>query len=188
MSAHKFINNMRMWANMATQGSLFTALGNITAFDPTGYQVQVILQEATNDAPALQTGWIPLATPWAGNGWGMFCPASPGDLILVFFQDGSLQNPIAGMRLFFDGALPLNVPAGEMWLVHKTGSALKLTNDGGITIQGTADINIASDTKINLTAPEINITGATIKAGDTGGSFDYLKKADGSNTANLQGS
>ncbi len=182
MSAHKFINNMRMWANMATQGSFYTALGMVTAFDPTGYQVQVLLQE---DFP---TGWIPLASPWAGNGWGMFCPASPGDLILVFFQDGSLQNPIAGMRLFFDGALPLNVPAGEMWLVHQTGSALKLTNDGGITIQGTADINIASDTKINLEAPEINITGATIKAGETGGSFDYLKKADGSNTANLQGS
>ena len=157
MSAQKLLNTMRMWSNMATQNIAQTALGLVNAFDPSTYQVQVLLQEATEDAPALPTGWIPLTSPWAGNGWGMFAPASPGDLILVFFQDGNLQNPIAGMRLFFDGAQPLAVQGGECWLVHQSGSCLKFNNDGTVTLNSNANLTISSVTQIDLDAPTINI-------------------------------
>lgn len=157
----KFINSIKMWANMSTQGTANTSLGIVNAFDPNNYQVQVLLHAATDSAPALQTGWIPLATPWSGNGWGMFCPAKTGDLILVYFQDGSLQNPIAGMRLYFDGAQPLNVPSGEFWLVHETGSYLKMTNDGKISVHSKSDMNLTSDTKINISAPTVTITQIT---------------------------
>ena len=189
----KFINSIKMWANMSTQGTALTSLGVVNAFDPNTYQVQVLLHAATDSAPALQTGWIPLATPWSGNGWGMFCPAKTGDLILVHFQDGSLQNPIAGMRLYFDGAQALNVPSGEFWLVHETGSYLKLTNDGKISISSGDNIEIISGTQINIMAPKINIVGSevniysdAIKAGQESGQFQPLFKSDGSLTENVE--
>jgi len=49
--------------------------------------------------------------------------------------------------------LPLPVSSGEFWLVHKTGSFLKLTNDGKVSINGNAEIDI--------TAPIINIGSTT---------------------------
>jgi len=186
MSVTKLANTLRMMSNMASQGMMATAIGSVNAFDPSGYQVQVLLQAQTSDGPALQTGWIPLATPWAGNGWGMFAPASPGDLILVFFQDGSLQNPIAGMRLFFNGQQPLNVSSGEMQLVHQSGSAFKFNNDGSV--------ELIANTELNLNAPTVNINASSacnincpsITAGPTGGTFEPLLNALSVPTLNIK--
>jgi len=167
---------------MASQGAMSTALGSVNAFEPVGYQVQVLLQAETPDSPASSTGWIPLASPWTGNGWGLFAPASPGDLILVFFQDGSLQNPVAGMRLFYDEQLPTAVQAGELWMVHKSGSALKFSNDGTVTLNSNTKMQISSDTEIDLTAPIVTINAASscnilspvVNAGVTGGPFETV--------------
>lgn len=150
-----------MVSNMASQSAMSTALGMVNAYDPTNYQVQVLLQAPTEDSPASITGWIPLASPWVGNGWGMFSGASPGNLILVFFQDGSLQNPIAGMCLFNDSQLPLSVDAGEFWLVHQSGSALKFNNDGTVVINSNANFTLSSDTQIDITAPVVNINASS---------------------------
>lgn len=194
MSAQKLLNTMRMWANMATQGLAYTSLGAVNAFDPSTYQVQVLLQAPTEDAPAFTTGWIPLASPWVGNGWGMFAPASPGDLILVFYQDASLQNPIAGMRLFFDEQRPLPVDAGEFWLVHQTGSTLKFNNDGTVDLSSNDTLRLAAVNEIDLTAPTVNITASTacnitspaINAGVSGGTFEPLLNVLMQPTVNLK--
>lgn len=185
MSAQKLLNAMRMMSSMANQGTMQTAIGKVNAFDPSTYQVQVLLQAATDDAPALATGWIPLASPWTGDGWGMFVPASTGDLILVFFQDGSLQNPIAGMRIFYDEQLPTEVQGGEMYLIHKSGSCLKFLNDGTVELNSNSTLKISSDTKIDLTAPIVNIDAEMIKAGPEDGVFQPVLLADSSTSINL---
>ena len=186
---------------MSMQGQTFTALGSVNAFDPTGYQVQVLLQAETEDAPATVTGWIPLASPWTGNGWGMFAPASTGDLILVFFQDGSLQNPIAGLRLFYNDQLPIPVEAGEMWLVHKSGSSLKFKNDGTVSLESPGTLSVSSLNQIDLTAPTVNINADTAcninagainlnsvltQVGPTGGTFQQLFNVLSQPTVNLE--
>ena len=32
------------------------------------------------------------AYPWAGNGWGLVCPPSPGDQVLVIPQEGDAEH------------------------------------------------------------------------------------------------
>jgi len=203
--SNKLINQLRSIVNSATQGTKFTALGLVNAYDPTGYQVQVLLQAETEDSPGSITGWIPVSTPWSGDQWGMFCPPSPGDLILVFFQDGSLQNPVAGMRLYFDKQRPLaNPKSGELYFVHKSGSSVALTNDkkititssggssivltedGKITINASSDYSITSSTKIDLNAPEINLNAPQINCGPTGGTFEPLLNVMSNPTVNLK--
>ncbi|MFI4954877.1 MAG: hypothetical protein ACHP9Y_03080, partial [Gammaproteobacteria bacterium] len=66
-----FINEMRAQATMSMSNRYYSSIGKITSYDPGTGLVLVQIYEATADIPALQTGWIPIASPWSGSGWGM---------------------------------------------------------------------------------------------------------------------
>ena len=56
-------------------------------------------------------------------------------------------NPNMGfvcLRFFNDDYRPLAVPSGELWLVHQSGAYLKLTNDGKVSINAAAEIDIGA--------------------------------------------
>lgn len=161
MSHEKFLNMIRMQAATVMSGLSMTDIGIVTGYDSTNYLVTVELypSDSTSGAPALQTGWIPLFTPWVGNGWGLFAPPNIGDIIEVHYQAGSLQNGYAGLRSFNFGATPQNsVPSGEFWLVHSTGSTIRLTNDG--------KINITANVELDITAPIVNVSSPVVNLGN----------------------
>lgn len=114
-----------------------TRHGIVTSYDPATYSVNVELQPDKK-----LTGWIPLVSPWVGNGWGMFCPPSIGDAVEISFQEGDNENGVAGWRFYNDEDRPLPCPSGEFWLVHGTGTYFKLLNDGKILLNSTAEIDI----------------------------------------------
>ena len=89
------------------------------------------------------SGWLPVLSPWVGNGWGMACPPNPGDEVLLVPQQGDLEQGIIVGRSFSSQQLPPMAAAGEFWLVHQTGSFLKLCNDGTIQIKG--DVHVQGD-------------------------------------------
>ena len=89
------------------------------------------------------SGWLPVLSQWVGNGWGIACPPSPGDQVLLVPQDGDIEQGVIVGRVFSVNQMPPVAPGGEFWLVHKTGSSLKLCNDGTIQIQG--DLHVAGD-------------------------------------------
>jgi uncharacterized protein involved in type VI secretion and phage assembly len=130
------LNAMRQQATQAMGERAMTRLGEIKSYDPGNYTVRVIIQPDGN-----LTGWIPLLSPWVGNGWGMFCPPTIGDLVEVQYQECDHDAPIACMRFFNDKNRPLSVPSGEFWLVHKSGSLLKFHNDGSIEVSAPAAIS-----------------------------------------------
>lgn len=108
-----------------------TRLGIISSFDPDNYAVKVKLQpEGT------ETGWLPLSSPWVGNGWGLFAPPAMGDQVVVHAQEGEGETRIACDRLYSDEDRPLKVDAGEFWLVHQSGMKIRLTNQPSIQIFG----------------------------------------------------
>lgn len=147
-------NQMMLAAKMATADRAPTKLGAVTSYDPDNYAVVVLLRPED-----ITTGWLPLVSSWSGNNWGMFAPPSIGDLVEVQFVDGSLEAGFACQRFYTDQNRPLNVPSGEFWLVHKSGSLLKFHNDG------TVELHAA--TAINSSAPQWTHTGPmTINDGD----------------------
>lgn len=138
-------NAMRAHAAMAMQERAAPRLAKVTSYDPVNYCVKVTLQpEGT------ETGWIPVLSPWIGNGWGLFCPPTPGDMVEIQFQEDSINAGFACLRFFTDANRPLTVQSGEFWLVHKAGAFFKFTNDGKALIN--------SAVEIDATAPVINIT------------------------------
>lgn len=128
MSTSRLHNAVRGIAAAAGQGRAGTRIGLVSAYDPNRYAVKV--KFPPDD---VETGWIPLQAVQVGNGFGIYAPPNLDDQIKVEFQDGAQDAGIAGGTLFNDIDVPLAVPAGEVWIVHKSGALWKLTNDGKAT-------------------------------------------------------
>lgn len=125
------MNAVRGEAERVTSRIATTRLGTISSYNPDNYTVKVKLQpEGT------ETGWLPLTSPWVGNGWGMFAPPAMGDQVEVAFDGGDAEVGLANNRLYSDADRPLRVEAGECWLVHQSGMKIRLTNEPSVQIFG----------------------------------------------------
>jgi phage gp45-like len=110
--------------------------GVVASVDPTHATARVTLQPE-----GVLTGWLPILSPWVGAGWGLVCPPSPGDQVLVLPQEGVADHGVIVGRAFSGPQMPPAAPVGELWLVHKSGSFLKLTNDGTVQVNGDLHVN-----------------------------------------------
>jgi hypothetical protein len=131
MSLPGLLNIIRREAEKVLTQVARPRMGTVTSYDPASYCAKVLLQPE-----GVETGFLPIATDWLGNGWGLFCPPTAGDVVEVQFQEGGKNAGYIKGRLFGDQFRPLAAPSGEFWLVHKTGSFIKLLNDGTIRSKG----------------------------------------------------
>ena len=118
---------MKAQAAQLDQGWAQPRLATVSSVDPTTYTARVLVQPE-----GLLSGWLPVVGVWVGNGWGLACPPSPGDQVVVLWQEGDAEQGLIIGRLWSQAVPAPVVPGGEMWLVHQTGSYLKLHNDGSI--------------------------------------------------------
>jgi phage baseplate assembly protein gpV len=127
----------------------------VLSYDPNNYCCKVKFQPDGNES-----GWIPVSSPWIGAGWGIVCPPSVGDAVQVEFQEGDAGAGYIVARFFNDVDKPPGAcPSGEFWLVHKSGSFLKFTNDGNVSLKTTTYAIDAANVTVtgNITA-QGNIT------------------------------
>jgi len=125
-----FLNRLKAQAAQQDQGWAQPRLGVVTSVDPATFTARVTIQPE-----GVLSGWLPIASPWVGAGWGLACPPSPGDQVLVLWQEGDAEHGIVVSRLWSNASAPPAAPVGELWLQHKSGSFLKLHNDGSIESQ-----------------------------------------------------
>jgi len=157
----QLLNAMRAQAALAGSGKASVRLGIVSSYDHANYCAKVRLQPDD-----VETGWLPVVSPWVGNGWGLFAPPTPGDLVEVQFQEDHIEAGFVCQRFYNDSDRPLDVPSGEFWLVHQSGSLLKFHNDGTVELHANAAIN-SSAPVWNHTGP-VNITGdVTITGNET---------------------
>lgn len=158
------LNAMRMQAMLAGNSRVSTLMGTVKGYNPANYCAKVMIQPEN-----IESGWLPIASPWVGNGWGLVAPPTDGDVVAVVCQEGDINAGIISLRLFNDNARPPSVqsggtktyaPSGEFWLAHQSGSLLKFHNDGSVEL--TVNTNLAATVGGNLNA---SVTGnAVIKA------------------------
>ena len=135
MTIERLLNVMRMQSQAVVGNTAQTRFATVSSYDPNNYAVKVLYQPDNTES-----GWLPIGTSWAGNGWGMFSPPPIGTMVKVSFQEGNHEAGIVSTSHFNDGYRPLPVPSGEMWLVHGSGSSVKILNDGSISITGNTTI------------------------------------------------
>ena len=112
--------------------------GTVTSVNANDGTARVLIQPE-----AVLSGWLPVLSQWVGNGWGLVCPPTPGDQVLLVPQEGDIEQGIIIGRVFSRKQPPPAAPPGEFWIVHESGSFLKLCNDGTIRVQG--DLHVAGD-------------------------------------------
>ena len=133
-----FLNALKAQGANQDQASGTPRFGIVTSVDPTTATARVTLQPE-----GVLTGWLPLLTPWVGNGWGLICPPSLGTQVLVLPQEGDAEHGlIIGASWSTQTTAPA-APSGEFWLVHQSGSYLKLQNDGTVQVKG--DLHVAGN-------------------------------------------
>ena len=146
-----FLNMIKAQASALDQGTGQPRLGIVSSVDPSGYTARVMLQPE-----GVLSGWLPVLSSWIGAGWGLACPPSPGDQVLVLAQEGDAEHGIIAGRLWSATQPPPAAPSGELWLVHKSGSFLKLTNDG----------LVSGNAKTWVLTGDVHVTGSVVVSGD----------------------
>ena len=134
----RFLNLIKQHAGALDQGGSQPRFATVTSVNPTAATARVTLQPE-----GVLSGWLPVLSPWIGAGWGMCCPPSPGDQVLVLAQEGDADHGIIVGRAFSNTQPPPATPVGELWLIHNSGSFIKLQNDGSIQMHG--DLHVAGD-------------------------------------------
>ena len=124
-------NAIKSHAANLDQTSGQVKFGTVTSVNPNDATARVLIQP-----DEVLSGWLPLLSQWVGSGWGMICLPKPGDQVLLVPHAGDIEQGIIIGRAFSAKQRPPMTPPGEFWLVHETGSALKLCNDGTVKIQG----------------------------------------------------
>ncbi|WP_331693479.1 phage baseplate assembly protein V [Pandoraea sputorum] len=171
MNPHALANAMRGLAQLNSGTRSESRDGTISSYDSSAHAVKVLLQPEETE-----TGWIQLAAAAVGAGWGAVFAPSIGDAVQVDFILGNAETPKIVARFFNDVDNAMGVPAGEYWMVHRSGSFIKLVSNGDIdvtatgnlnanvtgktSVHGKGDISLVSDTKVSITAPMVSINGA----------------------------
>lgn len=141
------LNQIRAHAQMAQGEKTGNRVGLITAYDPNKYAVKVKMWPDTQES----LGWIPLASEWIGNGWGLVAGPSINDQVKIAFDREDQDAGVVVGRMFTDVDQPPPVPSGEFWLIHKSGSLLKFHNDG--------TVEIAANSTMKYTATQHHFVG-----------------------------
>ena len=102
----------------------------------------------------IETGWLPVLSPWSANGWGIVIPLAEGDQVLLVCEEADGQNYAIKGRYFSDvDAAPSTLPvAGEFFMQSKGGAQLYFKADGSVSI--------VTPTALNVQAPTVNIAAA----------------------------
>lgn len=145
-------NHMALAAQLAQGDRAESRAGEVKSYDPGTASARVRLLPIDPDNPDRSlTGWLPVTSPWVGNGWGMDAPVSPGDQVEVQFFGGEIDDGYVCARLFSDQQRPTGAQSGEFFLTHASGSKLQFHNDGTVTL-------ISAGT-LTSQAPQWNHTG-----------------------------
>lgn len=134
---YDLFNFIKQCANLEMKNKLVVKMGTVTNYDPTNYMASVLLQPE-----GIQTNMLPVFSPWAGDGWGLFCPPNVGDMVEIQFQEGDINSGFVCLRGFNLKIRPLPCPQGEFWLVHQSGTSLKIKNDGTIVLNSSNGITL----------------------------------------------
>ena len=140
-------NAMAVAAQRAADDKQSARHGVVDAYDPNSFSVKVRLQPSN-----VLTGWIPIQSCYVGNGWGLFAAPTIGDAVQVDCQEGELNAGVMVGSFFNDQDRPLQVPSGEFWLQHKSGSFLKFLNNGDVSVHTARDLLVDSARDVQVTA------------------------------------
>lgn len=128
---------------------MLTCEGVITSVDQQKYVAKVMLMPWE-----IETGWLPIGSIAAGDGWGFFHVPPDGTLVTVDFLDGDIHSGRIRSCYTNDSTdkPPEGLVQGEFLLKHASGSLLRFTKDGDVVLTAARDLVVNAARDVTLTA------------------------------------
>ena len=127
----RFLSAIRAQAATVDRTIGQARFATVSSFNASNFTARVVLQP-----DGVLTGWLPVLSCWTGPSWGMICPLDVGDQVFVLPQEGDAEHGVIVGRAFSDKSPPPEVPGGEFWIAHRSGTRIRLRNDGTVLIEG----------------------------------------------------
>lgn len=123
----------------------------ISSYDGQG-RVKVTIRPPEGENAPVESNWMPLGQIGVGNGFGIAVGPQIGDQVMVVFEGGDINSGTVVARIHSTQAPSMPVPAGEIWMVHQSGSMLKFLNDGDVQVQSQRDILASAGRDVTVSA------------------------------------
>lgn len=146
--------DVRRIASQIVDGVFVAKKGIITSYDPAVHKAKVKIQPDD-----LETGWLPVGSFLVGNEFGISYGLTPGDEVLVHFENGDLNAGVVGMALYASET-PYPAKPGAFMITHKSGSYLRFFNDGYVQLNAQEKLILKAQDGITLSTPGRIITNA----------------------------
>ena len=141
MIGFEFFNSIRADIERLISRRATIRVGRVTSYDASTYRVKVRLQP--EDETGWESAWLPVATSWAGAGWGLFAPPEIGSTVAIHFVNGNWDAGYVSLGINNRSFPPLQgVQQQEFVLRHHTGSQLKFSANGNVTLQVEGDLGV----------------------------------------------
>ena len=154
----RILNQMKLQASMSNEYSN-PIIGFVSSYDKNNYccKITIFPDDPITGNKAIVSGWIPVGSVWVGNGWGLFCPPTVGDMVEVDFQEGDFEAGHCDWRFYNDINRPVTAESGVFYVIHKSGSCIKFENNGSVLLQ--------AHTNLTCSAPNgvLRLEGQTVK-------------------------
>lgn len=124
----RFANSIKMHAQAMDAQAPVGRWGTVTGAQ--GAMVKVLIQPE-----GVQTDWLPLLSAMVGGGWGLMHVPPNGTQVFIMPDAGDHENYVVVGATWSAQNQPPGAQQGEAWLQHSTGSLVKLTNDGKVTVK-----------------------------------------------------
>ena len=83
----RLMNAMKLQSAAQQASSAQPRFAIVSSVDPKAMAARVLLQPEQ-----VLTGWLPVLSPWVGDGWGLCAPPAPGDQVLIIPQEGEAAS------------------------------------------------------------------------------------------------
>jgi phage baseplate assembly protein gpV len=133
-------------------------IGRVVSYDEENHRVKVRLEpwvpgDEEEDENGMESGWIPIASMWAGPGWGLFSPPLIGSQVELHFVNGNYNAPFAVGRFWDASHPPLSgVKQGELVARHESGSQFKFHENGDVSLHVEGDLALTATGSIASSA------------------------------------
>jgi phage baseplate assembly protein V len=158
----RLLNTLKMHSASQDHSMPVGRWGTVTGAN--GPMVKVTLQPE-----GVPTDWLPLLSSSVGGGWGMIHIPPNGTQVFCIPDAGDHNSYVVVGATWNVNAQAPAAAQGEVWLVHSSGSAIKLTNDGKVSIADAsgAAMSFENNGTVSLTATfavtgEIKVNGTTV--------------------------
>ena len=139
-------------------------VGLVTSWDPDKHLAKAMFQPEGHE-----TGWLPVHTMSAGDGYGHMTGLTPGDgmttgdQVEIVFQEGDFETGAIVARIHSAVDAAPTLQSGEQLFKTPFGSLIKLANDGSVAATDKSGATFHFDGTGNLSisnAKAISITGS----------------------------